>query len=156
MLAQVTYLATAAGPVTPDGQKQIDDTLKLVETVRALRPSDAASAKSIGGAPAAYWLDLESYDPVERAKSIAQPMLILQGERDYQVTLADDFARWQAGLASRPGVTFRTYPALNHLFLPGSGKSLPAEVPVAGHVSEEVIRDIAQWIAARPTPARGR
>jgi hypothetical protein len=156
MLAQVTYLATAAGPVTPDGQKRIDDTLKLVETIRALTPSDATNATSIGGAPAAYWLDLESYDPVERAKSIAQPMLILQGERDYQVTLADDFARWQAGLASRPGVTFRTYPALNHLFLPGSGKSLPAEYSVAGHVPEEVIRDIAQWIAARSTPARGR
>jgi hypothetical protein len=147
MLAQITYLLTATGSITPEGQKQIDDA-KLIETIHALTPSDASSAKSIGGAPAAYWLDLERYDPVESAKSITQCMLILQGERDYQVTFADDFARWKGGLASRTNVTFHSYPALNHLFLPGTGKSLPAEYSVAGHVLEEVVRDIADWILA--------
>jgi hypothetical protein len=74
-------------------------------------------------------------------------MLIIQGERDYQVTMADDFAKWKAALASTPTVTFKTYPALNHLFIPGSGPSLPAEYFVAGHVDEAVIRDIVAWIA---------
>ena len=40
-------------------------------------------------------------------------------------------------------VTFRTYPALNHLFIAGTGKSLPAEYQTPGHVAEDVIRDIA-------------
>jgi len=155
MLAQVTYLATASGPITPDGQKQIDDTKKLIETIHALTPADAASPTSIGGAPAAYWLDLEAYDPVATARTIRQPMLILQGERDYQVTLADDFARWRTGLAGRSGVTFHTYPALNHLFVAGTGKSLPAEYGIAGHVAEDVIADIAQWIAG-VRPGGGR
>jgi len=78
-------------------------------------------------------------------------MLFLQGERDYQVTLGDDFAGWKAGLASHPNVTFKTYPALNHLFLPGTGKSVPAEYNVAGHVAEDVIGDIAQWIRRSPS-----
>jgi len=148
MLAQVTYLVSAAGPVTPEGQKQIDDTTKLVARVQALTPADAGSPQSIGGAPASYWLDLNSYDPVAAARAIPQPMLFLQGERDYQVTMAEDFAGWKNGLAGRPRVTFRTYPALNHLFLPGTGKSLPAEYNTPGHVPEDVVRDIATWIVA--------
>ena len=146
MLAQINYLVAANGPVTPDGQKQIDDTTKLVATVRALKPSDASDPKSIGGAPASYWLDLEAYDPVAVAATLETPMLILQGERDYQVTLAEDFARWKTGLASRANVTFKSYPALNHLFLAGTGKSLPAEYNVPGHIAEDVIADVAQWI----------
>jgi dienelactone hydrolase len=146
MLAQINYLVAASGPVTPDGQKQIDDTTKLVSTVRALKAADASDPKSIGGAPAAYWLDLEAYDPVAVAATLKTPMLILQGERDYQVTMAEDFARWKTGLASRANVTFKSYPALNHLFLAGTVKSLPAEYNVPGHVAEDVIADIAQWI----------
>ena len=146
ILRQITYIATAGGPVTPDGQKQIDDTKKLIATIRALTPADASNPRSIGGAPAAYWLDLEHYDPVATALTIRQPMLILQGERDYQVTMADDFSKWQAGLASKKNVTFKSYPALNHLFLAGTGKSVPAEYNTAGHVPEDVIRDIAAWI----------
>jgi hypothetical protein len=72
-------------------------------------------------------------------------MLILQGERDYQVTMAE-FAKWKAALGSRSDVTFHSYPALNHLFIAGTGPSLPAEYLVPGHVAEDVIRDIATWI----------
>ena len=74
-------------------------------------------------------------------------MLILQGERDYQVTL-EEFASWKAALGGRRDVTFHSYPALNHLFLAGTGPSLPAEYDVPGHVSEDVVRDIAAWILA--------
>lgn len=51
-----------------------------------------------------------------------------QGERDYQATVADDLAAWQAGLQARPDVTIRTYPAGNHFFFPGAGPSSPAEL----------------------------
>jgi fermentation-respiration switch protein FrsA (DUF1100 family) len=73
------------------------------------------------------------------------PLLILQGERDYQVTM-DNFAAWKKGLAGRPNVTLKTYPKLNHLFIEGEGKSTPADYEKPGHVSEAVIADIAGWI----------
>jgi alpha-beta hydrolase superfamily lysophospholipase len=76
-------------------------------------------------------------------------MLILQGERDYQVS-PDEFARWKTALGSRPDVSFQSYPALNHLFIAGTGPARPEEYQVPGHVAEEVIRDIANWIARRP------
>jgi len=64
---------------------------------------------------------------------------------DYQVT-SEEFARWKTAIGSRPDVTFHSYPALNHLFIAGTGPSLPAEYEVPGHVAEEVVRDIAAWI----------
>ena len=75
------------------------------------------------------------------------PVLILQGERDYQVTMKD-FDLWKTGLAGRAGVTMRSFPALNHLFLAGEGKSTPKEYEQPGHVAAEVVDAIASWIAA--------
>ena len=75
------------------------------------------------------------------------PMLILQGERDYQVTMKD-FALWHAALDGRRNVTFHSYPKLNHLFIAGEGKATPAEYQNPGHVAPEVVEDMAAWIHA--------
>ena len=75
------------------------------------------------------------------------PLLVLQGERDYQVTL-DDFAGWKKALAGRKA-TLKSYPELNHLFMDGKGKATPAEYGKAGHVAKAVIDDVAAWITGR-------
>ena len=116
-----------------------------------LAPSTPASELPFG-LSGAYWLDLRSYDPVSTAALLDKPMLILQGGRDYQVTVEDDLSRWQAGLGNRPDVTTRVYDADNHLFFPGAGPSTPAEYGRAQHVDPAVVADIANWL----TPHRGR
>lgn len=73
-------------------------------------------------------------------------MLILQGARDYQVTM-EDFAEWRAALESRPNVRLTSYPTLNHLFMAGSGQSTPTEYRIEGHVDEAIVADIAAWIS---------
>ena len=100
------------------------------------------------GVPAAYWLDVRSYDPAATAAGLSQPMLIVQGGRDYQATVADDLSRWRAALDGRPDVTFRVYEADNHLFFPGSGPSSPAEYEPAQHVDPEVVAGIAAWLTS--------
>ncbi len=147
MAAQVRYLTAADGTISPEEQQAIDQAEALVQRVRALTPEDAKSGGRISGAAASYWLDLRGYDPPSTARDVKAPLLILQGERDFQVTL-DDFARWKTALGSRRDVTFHAYAALNHQFIAGTGPSLPAEYQVQGHVAEEVIRDIAAWILA--------
>jgi hypothetical protein len=71
----------------------------------------------------------------------------LQGERDYQVTM-EEFSRWKSALADRTDVSFHSYAILNHLFVAGTAKSVPAEYNTPGHVSETIVRDIATWIMA--------
>jgi dienelactone hydrolase len=99
------------------------------------------------GWPASFWLDLRDYDPVATAAGLGRPVLILQGGRDYQVTVADDLARWRAGLGHRDDVAIRVYEADNHLFFPGSGRSAPAEYDPPQHVDPAVVADIAEWLA---------
>jgi fermentation-respiration switch protein FrsA (DUF1100 family) len=148
MLEQIEYLAKADGTVSPDEQKAIDEARRSADEVHALTPADARSHKLIDHAPASYWLDLRGYDPPSAAKAITKPLLVLQGERDYQVTMAE-FARWKAALETKPNVTFKSYPALNHLMIAGTGKSLPEEYSTPGHVAQDVVDEIATWIKTR-------
>jgi dienelactone hydrolase len=104
------------------------------------------------GWPASYWLDLREYDQVAVAAALDRPMLLLQGRRDYQVTVDDDLARWQAGLAHRPDVTIRIYDADDHMFFAGAGASTPGDYQLPRHVDAAVIADIADWLL----PGRGR
>ena len=98
------------------------------------------------GLPVAYWVDLKGYDPVALARKLAIPVLVLQGERDSQVSMKD-FAAWKAGVAGLKGATAKSYPALNHLFVAGEGKSTEAEYRKPGHVAPEVIDDVAKFMA---------
>ena len=153
ILEQVSYLAALDGVVTDPEKKQIEGLRAEVAKVKAVKPGDT---NSVLGAPASYWLDLQGYDPPQASKYLAQPMLILQGERDYQVTMTD-FAAWKKVLAGKPNVTFKSYPRLDHLFLAGEGKSGPAEYAKPGHVDEAVVADIAAWIlgqAKKPAERR--
>jgi hypothetical protein len=146
ILEQIAYLATPGGGSELE-KKKLEEIRAEVAQVKALRPEHASSAEQVMvmGAPAAYWLDLRGYRPAEVARQLKQPLLILQGERDYHVTLAD-FKGWQDALRGRAGVTFKSYPDLNHLFRAGTGPSTPAEYQQPGHVAEPLVSDIAAWI----------
>jgi dienelactone hydrolase len=143
---QIRYMAMLDGTMSPEEQAAQDAITKLVADVRALKPSDPPLVSPVFSAPASYWVDLRGYDPPATASRLKQPMLVLQGERDYQVTM-EDFAAWQRALGSRANVQLKSYPALNHVFIAGSGTITPAEYNQAGHVDETVVRDIAAWIA---------
>lgn len=143
--AQLTYIFSLDGSISPEEQKQIDEAKQQAAKVKALKPEDANSTAYFFGGPASYWLDLRGYNPHETAKTLKQPLLILQGERDYQVTM-DDFKRWTTSLATKSNVTLKSYPSLNHLFIAGTGQSTPSEYEQAGHVDERVVDDIATWI----------
>ncbi len=142
---QLAYIFSLDGNVSPEEQKQIDQAKEQAAKVKALKTEDANSTAVLFSAPVSYWLDLRGYDPPDTAKELKQPLLILQGERDYQVTM-DDFKRWTAALSDKSNATFKSYPSLNHLFISGTGRSTPSEYEQDGHVDERVVEDIAAWI----------
>lgn len=143
---QVRYLAdlgpapAAAEPVIATMTEQarcVDDPGLTARTPAHLLPF---------GQPAPYWLDLRDYDQVGTAAALRMPLLVANGGRDYQATIADDLARWRAGLEHRDDVTIREYPADNHFFFPGEGPSTPADYQQPHHVDPTVIADLADWI----------
>jgi hypothetical protein len=132
LLRQATYIASLSGPITDDAKKEID---KQVQSFMKC-------------APDSYNQDFDDYIRAapEMAKSLKQPMLIMQGARDYQSTTAD-FKIWKAALGSRTNVTCKLYPDLNHLFMTGTGMATPSEYEKHGAVAQTTIEDIADWIA---------
>lgn len=146
ILDQTKYLFSLDGRISKTEREQLAEVKKQVARVKDPKLSaDTPSSSLPLGVPASYWLDLRGYKPSEVARKLKQPMLILQGGRDYQVTMAD-LRGWQKTLSSRKNVKFRRYPKLNHLFIKGEGKSTPAEYLTPGHVAPSVIEDIAAWM----------
>jgi dienelactone hydrolase len=140
-LEQLDYIASLEGT----GDLQRAEIEKLRKQVARLKDPQTSANDFIMGAKASYWRELRDYHPADVAAELKQPMLILQGERDYQVTMVD-FAGWKKSLAVRKNVTFKSYPNLNHTFVEGAGKATPVEYLKPGHVAETVIADIAEWV----------
>jgi dienelactone hydrolase len=117
----------------------------VLDQVRHVTGSEEGFEKVWNSLPQRYRDGLPGYDPPAVAQSLSSPILVLQGGRDYQVTMKD-FERWRTALDGRPNVALRLYPRLNHLFIDGDGISMPAEYMTPGRVADAVIDDIAAWI----------
>lgn len=94
---------------------------------------------------ATYWKSLLNYNPIKEIKKVNVPILILQGERDYQVSMKD-FQLWKTALKKNKNACFISYTKLNHLFMTGESPSNPDEYATKGHVEEKVITDLLEFI----------
>jgi len=91
-----------------------------------------------------------THDPVATARRVKQPVLILQGDTDHQVTpeQADTLAAaFKAG--GNRAVTMKRFPATNHLFLPDpSGLFSGYGALTDTKVRREVLGTLADWLVA--------
>jgi dipeptidyl aminopeptidase/acylaminoacyl peptidase len=92
-----------------------------------------------------------TYDPIPTMRRVRQPVLILQGELDQQIT-ADQAALLEQ--AARAGgnkdVTTRVFPKLNHLFLPCETGNFD-EYPklTAQELPANVLQTLGDWLPKR-------
>lgn len=98
------------------------------------------------GVGAAYWLDYRIYMPMKTAKELGKPLLILQGARDYQVTVENDYGSWRSALEGHSHALLKVYNEMNHLFVRGEGLSSPQEYEASGNVDPQVLEDITRWV----------
>ena len=145
-----------------------DQFLYPVETAQGLTPvqRDSARAEALRQAesflntPVAYLRQAKDYDPLPTARRVRQPVLILQGAVDRQVSAgqADTLAAAMRAGGNRD-VTVRVFPRLNHLFLVSpSGTGAPTEYAslTDAAVPQEVLDAMADWLAAKLAPQRQR
>lgn len=145
MVKQLEYLNELDGTVSDIERRTLRSYETMRDNVKALTDDSDTPSEQLFGIPASYWLDLKDYRPEQEAKSIHKPVLILQGERDYQVTM-DEFRTWKDALSENDNVTFKSYDGLNHLMIYGTGKPGPQEYNSPGKVDERVIEDMASWV----------
>lgn len=120
-------------------------------TARGLSALDEAALKEtmVFGLPAYYMKSINDIDTLAIAHENQLPLLILQGEADFQVSKTQDFAAWQTGLADMGSlVTFQSYEGLNHLFMPEEKTiaQLDEAYQTPLQVDPGVIDDIVQWL----------
>ena len=141
-LSQNRYLA----PITGISELQLQ-TIEIFFT-KLLNHELPPDTPIDGGVTAAYYYDADNYPTIPALEKISLPVLVLQGEEDFQVTLNEDFLPIKEKFANKQNFTFKSFPGLNHLFLetePGIQHSTN-DYYKQGFVSEEVIEVMTNWI----------
>ena len=148
LLRQVRYLATLPGAIGSQAKGELPEVEAIAAQISsvAVLEKDGAGTVLFGGVGPAYYLSELRYNEVATARSIPQPLLLLQGDRDYQVTVTNDLDVWLKGLAGRKGVTVVQFSKADHLFLDGTGAPSPLDYNKPAHVGTRVISTIASWV----------
>lgn len=146
LLEQYNYLFSLDGELSSEEIQKIEELKNQIKVMLSPSLNLNVPADSLPlNMPAKYWMTFKKIDPANEAKALDMKMFILQGGRDYQVTI-EDFNIWQDALKKNSKAKFKLYDNLNHLFQTGIGKSKPDEYYSPAKVDGRVIIDISTWI----------
>lgn len=146
VIDQYEYIFNLDGKINEYEAKELAKIRRQVEMIDKGEFTDSTARDSLLlMLPAKYWKDLSKYDPVETAKKLQIPILILAAENDYQI-LPLEFDIWKRALQNNKNVSFKMFKNLNHLMVHSPKKSKPSDYEKEGNVSEEVIKEILNWI----------
>ena len=143
MREQYDFLYSLMPEVTAEQQAEKDALFAELDRLRD--PDSLTEDDTVAGVYASYWKWLAAYDILQAAEEIRQPVLLLQGEEDYQVTM-EDFGIWKDAVGDKDNWQMISYPGLTHLFVPGEKSEGSAVYARDGKVQEDVILDIASFI----------
>jgi len=131
-------------------KKQIAALSSKFNNIYNLSDEEAKSTSVLGKYVRAYYLkEMGEHPSANYLKELNKPIFILQGEKDFHVSVEKDFNGYKRILGDRSNVTYKLYLNLNHAFMPfvyGEIRKAKKEYKVAQHVDQQVINDIADWI----------
>ena len=145
MVEQYEYIFNLDEKLTLSERISLLQAKKMSKNVSALTDDSTKKADSLFGIAAPYWLYFKKYDMLELAQSIQKPLLVLQGESDYQVPMRD-FNAIQDALSGNENASFISYPGLGHLMTQAGSPPSPDDYYEALNVSQQVIDDIADFV----------
>lgn len=116
------------------------------EQIDLIKSFNGDSTDIVMGYPASYWYSFQTLDNENLARNLDIPILVLQGSEDFQISIDIDFPLWIETLKNNPDAKFISYEGLNHLMMPSSGLRNIGDYEIEGNVSNEVIKDIADFI----------
>ncbi|OBR97142.1 N-acetylmuramoyl-L-alanine amidase LytC precursor [Clostridium ragsdalei P11] len=143
LLEQSKYL-NSIGYMDEDNLKYIQNLYDLVKNNKDF-PENISENTMIFHAYPYYWLSVKNSTQVQDAVDIKDPLLILQGKRDYQVA-ASNLEKWKSMLKDKQNIEYNSYDKLNHFFIEGEGKMTPEEYG-KGNIPKYIIDDIVSWIS---------
>ena len=142
-------LSSTKGLVNWIVRKQVAKLSGLFSGLYELSDEEAKKKKVMGGTTLYYFKEMGEHSVADYLATTKKPMLIVQGEKDFQVSVEKDFNEYKRLLNDKTNVEFRLYENLNHAFvnyLYSDILKAKQEYNTERHIGEEVIFDIADWI----------
>ena len=143
MREQYDYLYSLMPEVTAEQQAEKDAMFSELDKLQNL--DTLGEDETVAGIYPAYWKWLAAYDILAAAEEITLPVLLLQGEEDYQVTMTD-FGIWKEALGQKENWRLISYPGLTHPFTAGLKTEGSAVYTRSDRMDAQVIRDIADFV----------
>lgn len=143
IIEQMDYLSTLFPEKKEEYAKGKDEFIRL----KTKWYDSATPARYLPfNSPPSYWMDLDNYNQTQVVQKVTQPMLFLQGDADYQVTI-EDFELWKEALKNNPLTTFKVFKSLTHNMITGvNTPPSPDDYNTVDNVHESVIKAIVTWI----------
>ncbi|HXF38196.1 MAG TPA: alpha/beta fold hydrolase [Blastocatellia bacterium] len=137
-----------AGDITLTDEERAKKRTEQQEAMRKAIAGEATAPESLKSQWVKYFL---TYDPLPAIRKVRQPILILQGEIDRQVTAdqADMLAK-AAREAGNRDVTERVFPGLNHLFLPAKTGAVSEYSSLSTNsIPDDVMKQLVDWLGLK-------
>ena len=143
MREQYDFLYSLMPEITAEQQAEKDAIFAELDKLQDL--NSLTEDDTIAGVYSAYWKWLADYDILQAAEEIVEPVLLLQGEEDYQVTMGD-FGIWKDALGGKENWQMISYPGLTHVFTTGQKTEGAAVYSRSDRMDDQVIQDIADFV----------
>ena len=130
-------------------KKQMKKLTASFQGLYEMSDEDAKKKKFGGGTTLYYFKEMGEHASADYLENLEKPVMIMQGEKDFQATVEKDFEGYKQLLKGKNNVTFRLYENLNHAFVPsvyGTIMKAKQEYNVEQHIGKNVIEDLANWI----------
>ncbi len=141
-------VSQASPLLQPALSQQVDSLENEWQSIREGTKENALQ-KTFAGQSAYYFWDLARHDTAEDLLSLAMPVLIINGGRDFQVTAEAGYDAWKA-LPLRDNVHVIPEETLNHLLMdpdaPEGVQGTQGEYDVPCHVPDHVIDKLSSFI----------
>jgi len=140
-------------PEIVDFRTQLHALIDFIEVVPTLTTEEAkATTVPLFGVSVYYFREKDAFPFSSMIAKVDVPMLVMQGQRDYQVLADVDFVMLTNILDGREDITFILYEDLDHFFMPTTAQNHTehAEIGLARlpgvQVDAQVLQNIVTWI----------
>jgi len=144
------FLRTARGLIKWIAKRQIKKLHSKFDNIYDMPDEEAKKTSILGKYNMVFYLkDMGKKRVREYLETSTKPILVMQGDGDFHVSVEEDFNEYKRILQNHPNATCKLYPGLNHVFMPvvyGEIKKAKQEYSKPQHVADDVITDIAAWI----------
>lgn len=136
--------------VSPDAADDIERMQSTLATqltnLAAVRTGHPPAGPLPFGLSAAYWAAMDSIRPLDAARSLAKPVLVMRGAEDNVISDAVSAAAWETLRPAPDWLTVVRYAGLGHLM---------ADQPNGSHawgIAAEPVDDLTRWCRALGVP----